>query len=241
MPSDRFAHDERHPVSRQTGLEEVINSATHAAGALFGVIATVLLLRLTWQSGHADWLLSIGVAVYGLTVIILYSASSLYHWVRSPKRKRMLQVVDHVAIYLLIAGTYTPFALGPLREGWGWGMLALIWGLAAAGMALEASRAVRNRAVSIALYLGMGWIALLTFPTLVELLPMPALTWLLIGGSTYTLGTAFFLWNRLPFNHVIWHLFVLAGSICHFYAILHLLTIPELDPGAFISVPMVER
>lgn len=237
MELDRWTHRERLPISGQSGLEETVNGVTHAVGVLFGLVGTVLLLRFTLPSGDA--LLSVGMVVFGTTVVLLYAVSTVYHLSRSQRRKRLLQVLDHVAIYLLIAGTYTPFALGPLREGWGWGMLGLIWGLALAGMTLEALQAVRNRAVSIALYLGMGWIAVLTFPTLVELLPLPALTWLLVGGTAYTLGTVFFLWNRLPFNHAIWHLFVLAGTVSHFCAILHFLSpaevAPDLVPG--VSLP----
>lgn len=237
MAFHRWTHDEKHLVSRQSGLEETLNSLTHAFGVLLGIAATALLLRFTIPAG--DLWFSAGIAIFGVTVVALYTASTLYHWARHPGRKRFLQVVDHVAIYLLIAGTYTPFALGPLREGWGWGMLTLIWGLALGGMALEAKGAVRNRAVSIALYLGMGWIAILSFPTLLELLPIQAVVWLLAGGTSYTLGTAFFLWNRLPFHHTVWHLFVLLGTVCHFCAILHLLAPDELTldrlPGVSIA------
>ncbi|MCH2101590.1 MAG: hemolysin III family protein [Planctomycetes bacterium] len=229
MAFDRWTHDEKHLVSRQSGLEETLNSLTHALGVLFGVVATALLLRFTIPTG--DLWFSAGIAIFGTTVVVLYASSTLYHWARSPRRKRLLQVIDHVAIYLLIAGTYTPFALGPLREDWGWGMLALIWSLALGGMALEAKRAVRNRAVSIALYLGMGWLAILSFPTLLALLPIQAVIWLLAGGTSYTIGTAFFLWNRLPFHHTVWHLFALLGTVCHFCAILHLLAPDELVPN----------
>lgn len=239
MNINRWTHREPHPVSRQTGIEETLNSLTHALGVLFGVAATAMLLRFTMPQG--DWLFSLGVSIFGLTVVVLYAASTLYHWVHTPRHKRFLQVVDHVAIYLLIAGTYTPFALGPLRDGGGWGMLILIWGLAIAGMALEAKRAVRNRAVSIALYLGMGWIATVTFPSLLHLLPIQAAAWLLVGGSSYTLGTVFFLWNRLPFNHAIWHVFVLLGTVSHFCAILHLLSPEAISPDLIPGISLMGR
>lgn len=239
MPFDRLTHAEKHLVSRQSGLEETLNSLTHALGVLFGIAATSMLLQFTVPQG--DWWFSVGVAVFGFTVVVLYAASTLYHWARNPARKRLLQVIDHVAIYLLIAGTYTPFALGPLREGWGWGMLALIWGLALGGMALEAKGAVRNRAASVALYLGMGWIAVLSFPTLLELLPIQAVTWLLAGGSAYTIGTVFFLWSRLPFHHAIWHVFVLLGTVCHYCAILHLLAPGEIAPDLFPGIRIAGR
>jgi len=239
MNLSRWTDQEIFPVSGQSGIEEAINSATHAVGVLFGLFSTALLVSLVWP--HGDRLFAAGVVIYGVTVVILYAVSTLYHSARSEKRKRFLQTVDHVAIYLVIAGTYTPFALGPLREGWGWGMLALIWGMAAIGMTLEAKHAVRNRAVSIALYLAMGWIALISFPTLLELLPMQALTWLLAGGTAYTIGTVFFLWNRLPFNHSIWHVFVLVGTVCHFYSILHFVSPMETRVDLAPLLDMVEQ
>jgi hemolysin III len=207
------------PISGQSAIEEVVNSFTHGIGILFGFAATILLIFFSASTG--DPYLTIGCSIFGATMILQYSASTLYHSLRGRRAKRIMQVLDHVAIYLLIAGTFTPFAMGPLRAQWGWGMLALIWFLALGGSALEASNAMRNKAVSVALYLGMGWLAVLTFPTLQDLLPMKALVWLLVGGSSYTVGVIFFLWEKLPFNHAIWHVFVLAGTISHFCAILN--------------------
>lgn len=199
-------------------IEEIVNSLTHGLGVLFGVSASTLLVFFASQQD--DLYLTIGCIIFGFTVVLLYSASTLYHSLRGEKWKRFMQVLDHVAIYLLIAGTYTPFALGPLRDSWGWGMLAMIWALALLGSILEAARAVRSPAVSVALYLGMGWLALITYPTLSTLLPGKALVFLLIGGSSYTIGTIFFLWNKLKFNHAIWHMFVLIGTVSHFFSVL---------------------
>lgn len=205
-------------------IEEIVNSLTHGLGVLFGVSASTLLIFFASQQD--DIYLTVGCAIFGFTVVLLYSTSTLYHSLRGEKWKRWMQVLDHVAIYLLIAGTYTPFALGPLRDAWGWGMLILIWGLAVLGSVLEAANAVRSRGVSVALYLGMGWLAMITFPTLAPLLPGKALVFLLVGGSSYTIGTVFFLWNKLKFNHAIWHLFVLVGTISHFFSVLEFVAPP---------------
>jgi hemolysin III len=207
------------PVSQQSIVEEFANSLTHGLGILFGVSATTLLMF--FAARQEDLFLTVGCGVFGFTVVLLYASSTLYHSLRGEKWKRFMQVVDHVAIYLLIAGTYTPYALGPLRPYWGWGMLILIWGLALTGSALEAKKAVRSPAVGVALYLGMGWLAAITFPTLLEILPPKAMVLLVIGGSAYTLGTIFFLWEKLPFNHAIWHLFALVGTVSHFLSVLH--------------------
>jgi hemolysin III len=212
------------PVSGQSMIEEIVNSLTHGLGVLFGVSASTLLVFFASQQD--DIYLTVGCAIFGFTVVLLYSASTLYHSMRSEKWKRAMQILDHVAIYLLIAGTYTPYALGPLRHSWGWGMLGLIWGLALIGSILEAARAVRSPGVSVALYLGMGWLALITFPALSEILPTKALVFLLVGGSSYTLGTIFFLWNKLKFNHAIWHIFVLVGTVSHFLSVLEFVTPP---------------
>jgi hemolysin III len=213
------------PVSGQSLIEEIVNSLTHGLGVLFGVSASTLLVFFATQQD--DLYLTVGCIIFGVTVVLLYSASTLYHSLRGEKWKRVMQVLDHVAIYLLIAGTYTPYALGPLRPTWGWGMLALIWSLALLGSILEAARAVRSPGVSVALYLGMGWLAVITFPALQEILPTKALVFLIVGGSSYTIGTIFFLWDKLPFNHAIWHLFVLVGTISHFFSVLEFVA-PEI-------------
>ncbi len=217
--SESVSSVERHPISGQSVLEEIVNSLTHGLGVLFGIAASALLVFLAQE--HADSQVVIGCSVFGATVVLLYASSTAYHGARNEIWKRRLQTMDHVAIYLLIAGTYTPFALGPMRDHSGALFLVLIWCLAAIGSVLEGAHLVRNKGISIALYLIMGWIAVLAFPVLRLVLPVEALAWLITGGSAYTLGTVFFLWEKLPFSHSIWHIFVLVGTVSHFCAILH--------------------
>ncbi len=208
----------RHPISGQSVAEEIVNSVTHGLGVLLGVAATVLLV--VFSALYRDAALITANAIFGATVVVLYLASTLYHSVRSERWKRRLQVLDHIAIYLLIAGTYTPFALGPMRGGTGTLMLVAVWVLAFVGSVREIRGGSGSDLGAVLLYLGMGWMAVLAFPTLREALPLSALVWLICGGTAYTAGTAFFLWQRLPFHHSIWHLFVLGGTISHFFAIL---------------------
>jgi len=209
-------------------LEEVVNSLTHGLGVVFGIVATVFLLA--YSAGRGDPALIVSCAIFGGSVILLYAASTLYHGVQARAWKRRLQVVDHVAIYLLIAGTYTPFALGPMRGGFGTLMLLVVWLLAFVGSARELRGRPGSDLLSVLIYLGMGWMAVVAFPALRDSLPVPALGWLIGGGTAYTVGTAFFLWQRLPFSHSIWHLFVLGGTVSHFVAILHFVH-PSLNPA----------
>jgi hemolysin III len=195
-----------------------VNSITHGLGVLFGVVATVFLVL--FAAGRGDAGLVVGCAVFGASVILLYLASTLYHSIQSERWKLRLQRFDHVAIYLLIAGTYTPFALGPMRGAFGITLLCVVWALALAGSLRKLFGGPGRDLVSVALYLGMGWMAVIAFPMLDERLPAAALGWLIGGGSAYTLGTAFFLWQRLPFAHSIWHVFVLGGTVSHAVAIL---------------------
>ena len=196
--------------------EERISSAIHAFGLVLSVAGLALLVAAAARAGHARHLLSVGV--YGLTLILLYTASTLYHGVRHGPAKALLRQLDHAAIFLLVAGTYTPFTLISLRGAWGWSLFAVVWALACAGIALELRR-VRNRALMAALYVGMGWIGLVALKPLVESVA-PGGLWLLLGGGVaYTLGVPFYLWKRLPFNHALWHAFVLLGSVLQFLAV----------------------
>jgi hemolysin III len=153
-------------------------------------------------------------------VVLLYLSSTLYHAVTAPRAKRVLQVLDHSAIYLLIAGTYTPFTLGVLRGPWGWTLFGLVWGIAAVGMLLKAIGGVRYNGLSTLVYVAMGWLILIAIDPAWHLVPKWGLAWLLAGGIAYTAGAAFYLAERIKYFHFVWHLFVVAGTACHFVAVL---------------------
>jgi hemolysin III len=162
----------------------------------------------------------VGCAVFGTTLVLLYAASTLYHGVQSPRAKRVLRRVDHAAIFLLIAGSYTPFTLVNLRGSWGWTLLALVWGLAILGVALHVAIPRGARRLSVPLSLAMGWLIVIALEPLVRSVHPDGLALLIAGGLAYTLGVVFYAWQRLPYNHAVWHLFVMAGSACHFSCVL---------------------
>lgn len=168
---------------------------------------------------HDTWQV-IGGSIFGATLLLLYCASTLYHALPSPRAKRVFRVLDHAAIYLLIAGTYTPFALGVLRGGWGWSLLGAVWGLAAIGIVVKALWGFRAARLSTAVYLLMGWLIVIAMQPLVARIGLSGLAWLLAGGVCYSAGVVFFAWERLRYGHMVWHLFVLAGSVLHFIAVL---------------------
>jgi hemolysin III len=197
--------------------EEFASSLIHGLGVLLSIAGLAVLVMSAARVGDARHVAS--VAVYGVSLILLYLASTLYHSVPGERIKPLLRLLDHAAIFLLIAGTYTPFALISLHGPWGWSLFAIVWTLALAGIALELRR-VRNRALMAALYVGMGWVGLVAIKPLVANLPAAGL-WLLFGGGVaYTLGVPFYLWQRLPYNHALWHAFVLLGSVLQFFAVL---------------------
>ena len=198
--------------------EELANSIIHGVGTVLAIAGLVFLVIFASTFGDAWHIVS--CSIFGVTLILLYSASTLYHSVRNPRVKEVLQIVDHVAIFLLIAGTYTPFLLVSLRGPWGWTLFAVIWGLAILGIALQISSLQRWFFVSLALYVCMGWTALIAIKPLLSSVSGPGLVLLLLGGLSYTGGIVFYLWHRLPYHHALWHAFVLAGSACHFFAIL---------------------
>jgi hemolysin III len=207
------------PKWTQSTGEEVANSVSHGIGLVGGIVGAPVLLFAALRHGGAFFL--IGTIVFIVTVLVLYLGSMLYHAWPHTRTKSILQVLDHSAIFWLIAGTYTPFALGPLRGVWGWTMFGLIWALAAFGVFVKATRgATRHRKLAMALYLGMGWLALIFVRPLLVAVPLTALLWLLAGGLAYTTGVLFFINNRLRYAHFIWHLFVLTGTGCHFAAVL---------------------
>lgn len=207
-------------VMRYSRGEEIANGATHGIGAALSLCGLAFLVALAIR--QADPYRIAAYAVYGTCLSTLYLASTLYHSLQAPRAKRVLRMIDHAAIYLLIAGTYTPFLLDNLRVAWRWApaMLAVIWGLALLGITLETLAIQRLRRVSALPYILMGWLCVVALRQMLANIPPVGLAWLVAGGVAYTAGVAFYLWRRLPYSHAIWHLFVLAGSACHFAAIL---------------------
>ena len=200
----------------QTRREEQFNAATHALGALLGIAGFILLI--IFESKKTDWSL-FSVIVYGLSIIILFSASALYHSVKSEKKKHYFRIVDHISIYLLIAGTYTPILLITLAESKGWTLFWVVWGIALFGLVLKIFFTGRFELFSTLLYLVMGWLIVFDFSTLIELMPTNGIIFLIIAGLAYTVGIIFYAVDRIPYNHVIWHLFVLTGAIFHYFMV----------------------
>ena len=199
-------------------LEEVANCATHGVGLALSVAGFITLVVLAWAYGDAWHVGSCGV--YGASLVALYLASTLYHGARAPRAKQLFQALDHCGIYLLIAGTYTPFTLVTLRGPWGWTLFGLVWGLALAGILFRVVCGERYRPLAVASYVMLGWLCVVAVKPILELVPLGALAWIAAGGLTYTAGVFFFAAKRIPHNHAIWHLFVLGGSICHYVAVL---------------------
>jgi hemolysin III len=200
-----------------TEREELANSLTHGLGAVLSVAGLALMVFFAAHNGDAWHVVS--TAIFGTTLVLLYTASTLYHSLRGERLKQRLQKFDHAAIFLLIAGSYTPFVLVTLRGPWGWSLFGVVWGLAAAGVTIKFWLAGRFRLVSTLIYLAMGWLVMVAIKPLVAALPAGGLKLLFAGGLCYTGGAAFYLWKRLPYHHAIWHLCVLAGSVCHWAAV----------------------
>lgn len=204
-------------VAHYSDGEELASSLIHGVGIVLSIVGLATLAAFAARAGDPRHLAS--VCVYGATLILLYTASTLYHSVPGERVKPVLRLLDHAAIFLLIAGTYTPLTLITLHGAWGWSLFAIVWTLAFAGIALELRR-VRHRGVMAALYVGMGWVGVVAIKPLMASLPAGGL-WLLFGGGiAYTLGVPFYLWKRLPYNHALWHAFVLLGSVLQFFAVL---------------------
>jgi len=198
--------------------EEVANSVTHGFGLALSLAGLVLLIVVA--ALHGSVLSIVSCSVYGATLVGLYAASTLYHSVQSPQSKRVLKIVDHSFIYLLIAGTYTPFTLVMLRGGWGWALFGIVWGLALCGIALKLWFVDRFVVGSTLCYLAMGWLVVVALKPILTTVPTPALWWLLGGGLAYSAGVVFFALPNLRYSHAVWHAFVLAGSAFHYVAIL---------------------
>jgi hemolysin III len=214
---------------RRFALREPFSGLSHLGGAALGVVGLVALVDLSWGK---PWHLS-GFAIYGASLVLLYLASALYHLLPvSPQWVKRLQVLDHVGIYLLIAGTYTPICLVPLRGAWGWSILGVVWGLALFGIAIEIGWRQAPRWLGLVLYLLMGWLAVIAMGPLTQTLPPAAVAWLVAGGLVYTAGAVVFalerprLWPGVFGSHDLWHLFVMGGSACHFVMMLFVVPFP---------------
>jgi len=197
--------------------EEIAHALSHGLGILLSIAGLAILVSFSARYGNAWHITS--SAIYGVTLIMLYSASTLYHGISHPPTKALLQQFDHAAIFLLIAGTYTPFTLVSLRGAWGWTLFGLIWGMAIFGVILQLA-APRKEKLSLALYMIMGWLVIIAINPMLDAVETGGLILLLIGGLCYTFGAVFYVWERLAYNPAIWHLFVLAGSIFHFFSVL---------------------
>jgi hemolysin III len=199
----------------QTRLEEQLNAWTHGIGAALGIIGLVLLLLYSDSSTKEIF----SVTVYGVSIIILFLASTLYHAIQNESKKHIFRVIDHISIYLLIARSYTPVTLILLSDSRGWLLFGLVWGIAAFGIILKLFFTGRFEIFSTLLYLVMGWLIVFDFSALVENMANTGLLLLFAGGLFYTVGIVFYAIHKIPYNHVIWHLFVLGGAICHFFMI----------------------
>lgn len=203
---------------RYSTAEEIANGITHGLGVIFSIAGLAILTAFASVFGTV-WHI-VACSIYGVTQILMYTASTLYHSIPVPRAKKFLRLLDHSAIYLLIAGTYTPFALVNLRGPWGWSILIAIWGLAIAGIALQSKLIRLSKLVTALPYVAMGWVAVIAVKPLLDAVAPGGLWLLVLGGLAYTAGTLFYIWKRLPFHHAIWHGFVLLGSVLHFFSIL---------------------
>ena len=207
------------PEAQESRREEVANSVSHGLGFVLAVAGAPLLIATAIRRGTvAD---VVAVSVFAASMALLYLSSTIYHALPPGRTKNAFHVLDHAAIYLLIAGTYTPFTLGVLKGGWGWTLFGLVWGLAALGVLLKVFAGIRWHGISTAVYVGMGWLIIIAAKPLWESLPLAGLVWLFAGGIAYTSGVYFYLKKNMRYGHLVWHLFVVAGTGCHFVAILH--------------------
>ncbi|WP_372383730.1 hemolysin III family protein [Vibrio sp. BS-M-Sm-2] len=205
-------------ASEYSDIEERANAITHGLGVVLGVVGLILLLVRAFDY-QADMLTVASMAIYGSSIILLFLASTLYHSITTEKTKRLLKTLDHCAIYLLIAGSYTPFLLVGLRTPLAMGLMAVIWGIALVGITMKIAFVYRFKRLSLFIYLAMGWLSLIVVYQLAMNIEIGGLVLLALGGVIYSLGVIFYVTKRIPYNHAIWHLFVLAGCACHFFAI----------------------
>lgn len=205
-------------LPRYTQREERANILTHVLGVVLSLIGLLSLAFLAFRFG--DVWHQISLLIYGATLVLLYVASVVYHSTKEEKNRLRMRIFDHVSIYLLIAGTYTPFSLVNLREDWGVPLLTAVWVLAAVGIVMKIFFINAKKWVSASLYIGLGWLVVVAVEPVLNHVPMHGLLWLLSGGLIYTAGVVFYVWKSLPYHHAIWHVFVLGGSVCHFLAVM---------------------
>jgi len=214
---------EKHEHDEFTIAEEIAHSSTHAIGSHLGAAMLALMVVYAAHSETQTVWKVVSGAVYGSTIILLYIVSSVYHALVNPKAKRVMEICDHMAIYFLIAGSYTPIVLVALRPDYpalAWTMFGIVWGMALVGVVMKIFTTGRYRVISTLAYIVMGWVALIGIGPITKSMDSYGIMWLVLGGALYTLGTIFYLWKMMPFHHAIWHLFVLAGTICHFFCVL---------------------
>jgi len=200
----------------QTRREEQLNAITHLLGAVLGIAGLILLI--IFDTKKTDWS-SFSVIVYGLSIIILFTASAVYHSIKSEGKKHFFRIIDHISIYLLIAGTYTPVLLITLEQSKGWALFWVVWGVALFGIVKKIFFTGKYEIFSTLLYLFMGWLIAFDFGSLIDLMPVNGIIFLIVGGLAYTVGIVFYAIQRIPYNHVIWHLFVLTGAIFHYFMV----------------------
>ena len=217
-----------YPPPDYTHGEEIANSVIHGVGVVLAIAGLAVLTAFASLYGDAWHIVS--CSIFGASLILLYTTSTLYHSIPLPRAKAVLRTLDHAAIFILIAGTYTPFLLVSLRGPWGWTLFALIWGMALVGVALRIGPGRHSQWLSLGLYLGMGWAIVVAVKPLLNSVAPGGLMLLLAGGLAYTVGVVFYVWHRLPYHHAIWHGFVLTGSALHYFAILFYV-IPLASPA----------
>ncbi|MCU0600805.1 MAG: hemolysin III family protein [Desulfobacterales bacterium] len=198
--------------------EEIANSVTHGVGAALSIAAMSVLIFIASQNKDA-WRI-VSFSIYGATLFLLYLASTLYHAFTHEKTKRFFRLMDHSSIFLLIAGTYTPPTLIAMRGEWGWTLFSIIWAMAVGGLIFELIFIGKYKYVTLGIYVAMGWLAIIAIKPMIEMLPDGMMKWIVIGGLFYTLGIIFYVWEKVPYNHAVWHLFVLGGSAMHFFGML---------------------
>ena len=203
----------------QSFKEEIANGVSHGIALGVCLLATPFLISTAIRSGGGAWGV-VGSGIFAGTMIFMYLSSTLYHVLPENKAKRVFRVLDHGAIFLLIAGTYTPFTLGVLRGAWGWTLFGLVWGMAILGLVLKLVGVMQHPVLSTGLYLAMGWLIVIAIRPLWLKVPLPGILWLLAGGIAYTAGVGFYAAERVRYSHFVWHLFVVLGTTCHFFAVL---------------------
>jgi len=197
--------------------EEIANSTIHGFGAVLSALGLALLIIRAARIGD-PWCM-VSFTIFGATMVLLYVSSTLYHAMIPPRARKVFKILDHAAIYLLIAGSYTPFLLVSLRGPWGWSLIGIVWGLAIAGVLFKVFYAGRYKLVSTLIYLGLGWLCVVAIKPLLSQVPAGGLIWMLAGGLAYSGGTVFYLWRGMKYHHAVWHIFVLIGTTCHFWAV----------------------